>query len=80
MDGQIAFVTLVVPFVELFYMYHALSATVLTRPLNPSLVIVEYHSQKYVHEEEDSKHDEDNEIDRVPCASIICLKHDIREV
>lgn len=58
LSGQPTFVPFIVPLVKLLDVLHALLATILARPLHSPLVIVENHTQKYIHKEEDSKHDE----------------------
>ena len=44
------------------------------------LIVFEDYTQKYVHKEEDPENDESNEVYSVPCARVISLKHDVREI
>ena len=80
MGSEPAFITLIVPLIELLNIHHALPTTILTSPLHLPLIIIEDHTQKYIHEEEDAKHDEKDEVDSVPRARIVRLEHDVREV
>ena len=41
------------------------------------LVVIEDDTQKHVHKEEHTKEDKNNKVNRVPCARVVSIKHDI---
>ena len=42
-----------------------------------SFVVVEDHTKKYIHQEEDSEQNENHKIKGVPCARIIGIEHHV---
>ena len=77
---MISLVALVIFVKERLYVFDALSAPVLTRPLDTTFIVVEYHGQENIHKEKDSKDDKSDEEKGIPGRGIVGLKHDVWEI
>ena len=79
-DSQPALVTLIVLIKELSDILHSLTTPRLTCPSNATLIVVEDDGEEDVHEEKNSKGDEEAEEESVPGGSVVGRQHDVREV
>ena len=77
---MISFLALVIFVKESLYVLDALSAPVLTCPLNTTFIVVEYDGQQNIHKEKDTKDDKCDEEKSVPGRGIVGLEHDVWKV